>query len=38
MKPGDNLTELAGVSKGVYIICYKNKDGIKLGFERLIVY
>jgi hypothetical protein len=38
MKPGNNFAELAGVSKGIYIICYKDKDGIKLGFERLIVY
>jgi hypothetical protein len=38
IKAGDNFMEMTGLSKGIYAIIYKDKNAIKLGFERLIVY
>lgn len=38
MKPGYNIEDLTGLSKGIYVIYYFGKNGFKRGFERMIVY
>ena len=38
MKPGENIIMLVGVSKGIYSIWIRSKDGSILGTKHIVIY